>query len=137
MKLPLFVAALLLPLAATAYEPKAQATADVVAGEWWNVPHAQPFDATQLKRKQRGFVFAMAVAFLVWYFAYVLLSSFAPEFMAQRVWGDITVGLIFGLGQFVTTFAITMTYVWYANRKLDPIAEEIREELEARQEASV
>ena len=46
-------------------------------------------------------------------------------------------GLIFGLGQFVTTFAITMTYVWYANRKLDPIAEEIREELEARQEASV
>ena len=44
---------------------------------------------------------------------------------------------LFGLGQFVTTFAITMTYVWYANRKLDPIAEEIREELEARQEASV
>lgn len=92
---------------------------------------------TELKRKQRGFVFPMAVAFLVWYFAYVLLSSFAPEFMAQRVWGDITVGLIFGLGQFVTTFAITMTYVWYANRKLDPIAEEIREDLEARQEASV
>lgn len=55
MKLSLFVAALLalLPLAATAYEPKAQMPADVAAGEWWNVPHAQPFDATQLKRKQR------------------------------------------------------------------------------------
>lgn len=89
----------------------------------------------ELKRRQRGFVFPMAIAFLVWYFAYVLLSSFAPEFMAQRVWGDITVGLVFGLGQFVTTFAITMTYVWYANRKLDPISEEIRDELE-KQEAS-
>lgn len=78
----------------------------------------------------------MAIAFLVWYFAYVLLSSFAPAFMAQRVWGEVTLGLLLGLGQFVTTFAITMTYVWYANRKLDPIAEELRDELEARQEAS-
>ena len=78
---------------------------------------------TELKRRQRGFVFPMAIAFLVWYFAYVLLSSFAPEFMAQRVWGDITVGLIFGLGQFVTTFAITIIYARWANRELDPMAE--------------
>ncbi|NLP82465.1 DUF485 domain-containing protein [Microbacterium sp. CFH 90308] len=84
----------------------------------------------ELKKRQRGFVFPLAIAFLVWYFAYVLLSSFAREFMSQRVWGDITVGLLFGLGQFVTTFAITMAYVWYANRKLDPIAEEIRADLE-------
>ncbi|MCP2637672.1 DUF485 domain-containing protein [Microbacterium sp. HD4P20] len=89
----------------------------------------------ELKKRQRGFVFPLAIAFLVWYFAYVLLSSFAREFMSQRVWGEITVGLLFGLGQFVTTFAITMAYVWYANRKLDPIAEEIRTGLE-KQEAS-
>jgi uncharacterized membrane protein (DUF485 family) len=87
-----------------------------------------------LKRRQRSFVFPLAVAFLVWYFAYVLLSSFATDFMGTRVWGDITVGLLFGLGQFVTTFAITMAYVWYANRTLDPRAEAIREDLE-RQEA--
>ncbi|MCR2799428.1 DUF485 domain-containing protein [Microbacterium sp. zg-Y818] len=87
-----------------------------------------------LKRSQRSFVFPLAVAFLVWYFVYVLLSSFATDFMSQRVSGDITVGLLFGLGQFVTTFAITMTYVWYANRKLDPQATAIREQLE-KQEA--
>ncbi|MET0736613.1 MAG: DUF485 domain-containing protein [Microbacterium sp.] len=89
---------------------------------------------TELKRRQRSFVFPMAIAFLVWYFTFVLLASFAPAFMAQPVWGNINVGLLLGLGQFVTTFAITMTYVWYANRKLDPIAEEIRSELE-KQEA--
>lgn len=88
---------------------------------------------TELKKRQREFVFPLAVAFLVWYFAYVLLSSFARDFMSQRVWGDITVGLLFGLGQFVTTFAITMAYVWYANRKLDPIAEGIRGDLENRE----
>lgn len=87
----------------------------------------------ELKRRQRSFVFPLAVAFLVWYFLFVLLSSFAPDFMSQPVWGHINVGLILGLGQFVTTFAITMGYVTYANRKLDPIAEEIRDDLEKRE----
>ncbi|MFJ4222593.1 DUF485 domain-containing protein [Microbacterium sp. NPDC089695] len=86
-----------------------------------------------LKRTQRSFIFPLAAFFLVWYFVYVLLAAFATEFMSQRVWGDITVGLLFGLGQFVTTFAITMGYVAFANRKLDPIASEIREDLEKAQ----
>ena len=63
-----------------------------------------------------------------------LLSSFAAEFMGTRVWGDITIGLLLGLGQFVTTFAITMAYVSYANRRVDPLSAEIRGELE-KQEA--
>jgi uncharacterized membrane protein (DUF485 family) len=89
-----------------------------------------------LKRRHRSFVFPFAVAFLLWYFAYVLLSSFATEFMSQRVWGDITVGLLLGLGQFVTTFAITMAYVSFANRVLDPRAEALRAELGAAEEAA-
>ena len=84
----------------------------------------------ELKKKHRSFVLPLAAAFLVWYLAFVLLSSFAPEFMSQRVWGYINVGLLLGLGQFVTTFAITMLYVWYANNRLDPISSEIRDELE-------
>lgn len=83
-----------------------------------------------LKRMQRSFIFPMAAFFLIWYFAYVLLAAFAVDFMSQRVWGDITVGLLFGLGQFVTTFAITMAYVSFANRKIDPVATQIRDELE-------
>ncbi|MDI9889747.1 DUF485 domain-containing protein [Microbacterium sp. IEGM 1404] len=92
------------------------------------IEESAPF--RELKRRQRSFVFPMAAAFLVWYFVYVLLSSFAPDFMAQPVFGAVTVGLVFGLGQFVTTFAITMGYVAYANRRLDPGAEQLREELE-------
>ncbi|MBG0718585.1 DUF485 domain-containing protein [Microbacterium sp. 2C] len=88
----------------------------------------------ELKRRHRSFVWPLTIAFLVWYFAYVLLSSFAAEFMGTRVWGDITIGLLLGLGQFVTTFAITMAYVSYANRRVDPLSAEIRGELE-KQEA--
>lgn len=98
------------------------------------VEESAPF--RELKRTQRSFVFPLAVAFLVWYFVYVLLSSFATDFMGTRVWGDVTVGLIFGLGQFVTTFAITMAYVAFANRKLDPRAEAIRDDLEKQEPTS-
>lgn len=83
-----------------------------------------------LRKTQRSFIFPLAAFFLIWYFAYVLLAAFATDFMSQRVWGDITVGLLFGLGQFVTTFAITMWYVSFANKRLDPQAAAIRDELE-------
>jgi uncharacterized membrane protein (DUF485 family) len=82
-----------------------------------------------LQRRHRSFVFPLAIAFLVWYFLYVLLAAFAHDFMATPVFGSVNVGLLFGLGQFVTTFVITMAYVSYANRKLDPTAEKIRAEL--------
>jgi uncharacterized membrane protein (DUF485 family) len=84
----------------------------------------------QLRKRHRSFVFPMAAAFLIWYFLYVLLADYAHGFMSTPVIGHINIGLIFGLLQVATTFAITMWYVSYANRKLDPIAEEIRHDLE-------
>jgi uncharacterized membrane protein (DUF485 family) len=84
----------------------------------------------ELRKRHRSFVFPMAVVFLLWYFAYVLLADYAVGFMSIKVWGNINVGLILGLLQFVSTFAITGWYVSYSNRKLDPIAAEIRNEIE-------
>ncbi|MDR7160289.1 DUF485 domain-containing protein [Arthrobacter sp. BE255] len=84
----------------------------------------------ELRKRHRSFVFPMAVAFLLWYFAYVLLADYAVGFMSTKVWGNINIGLILGLLQFITTFAITGWYVSYSNRRLDPIAAEIRNEIE-------
>ncbi len=84
----------------------------------------------ELRRRLRGFVFPMSAAFLVWYLAYVLLATFAPAFMATKVTGNITWGLIIGLLQFVSTFVITTLYVGYANNRLDPVAERLRLEIE-------
>ena len=63
-------------------------------------------------------------------FAYVLLADYAVGFMSTKLWGNINVGLVLGLLQFVSTFGITGWYVHYSNRKLDPIATEIRNEIE-------
>ena len=84
----------------------------------------------ELRSRLRRFVFPMTAVFLLWYFAYVMLGAFAHDFMATKVWGNINVGIVIGLGQFVTTFLITFIYVRFANRELDPRAEAIRNELE-------
>jgi uncharacterized membrane protein (DUF485 family) len=84
----------------------------------------------ELRHRLRSFVFPMTVAFLGWYLLYVLLASYAPSFMAVKLVGNINVGLVFGLLQFVSTFAITWAYVRYADRKLDPVATELRGEIE-------
>ena len=84
----------------------------------------------ELRNRLRRFVFPMTAVFLLWYFAYVMLGAFAHDFMATKVWGNINVGILIGLGQFVTTFLITFFYVRFANRELDPRAEAIRAELE-------
>lgn len=76
-----------------------------------------------LRRKFRGFVFPVTAFFLAWYFLYVLLSIFASDFMGTKVFGNINIGLLLGLGQFVTTFAITIAYVRWASRVFDPAAE--------------
>ena len=85
----------------------------------------------ELRSRLRRFVFPMTAVFLIWYFVYVILGAFAHDFMAIKVWGDINVGLLIGLGQFVTTFLITGLYVWFANREIDPRAEAIRAKVES------
>jgi uncharacterized membrane protein (DUF485 family) len=80
----------------------------------------------ELRTKLRRFVFPMSAFFLIWYAIYVLLGAYAHGFMATKLWGNINVGLVIGLGQFVTTFVITGIYVRFANRRLDPRAEAIR-----------
>ena len=84
----------------------------------------------ELRSRLRRFVFPMTVFFLIWYGLYVLLGAFAHEFMATKVFGNVNVGLLIGLGQFLTTFVITGLYVRFANRELDPRAAAIRAELE-------
>jgi uncharacterized membrane protein (DUF485 family) len=83
-----------------------------------------------LRSRLRRFVFPMSAVFLVWYLVYVLLASYAPAFMAIKVLGNINVGLIIGLLQFVSTFVITTLYVRFANKHLDPAAARIRDKIE-------
>ncbi|MGH3516367.1 MAG: DUF485 domain-containing protein [Haloechinothrix sp.] len=102
---------------------------ELVGHDEWTRVHTSP-EFAQLRRRLRGFVFPMTAIFLGWYLLYVLLADYAHGFMSTKLIGNINVGLVLGLLQFVSTFVITGLYVRYANRHLDPVADQIREDLE-------
>jgi uncharacterized membrane protein (DUF485 family) len=83
-----------------------------------------------LRKALRGFVFPMTVAFFLWYALYVILSAYARGFMGTKLVGNVNVALVFGLLQFVSTFLIAWLYARYADRRIDPVAERIRADLE-------
>lgn len=100
-----------------------------IDAETWATAQQSP-EFVLLRKRLRNFVFPVSVGFLVWYLVYVLLADYAHGFMSIKLVGNINVGLVLGLLQFVSTFAITTWYVHYANKNLDPVAEEICERVE-------
>jgi uncharacterized membrane protein (DUF485 family) len=87
-------------------------------------------DFVALRRALRAFVFPATAAFLCWYLLYVLLSAYARDFMGTKLIANINVAFVFGILQFVSTFGIAILYSRYADKKLDPLADKIRGEME-------
>ncbi|MFH8611380.1 DUF485 domain-containing protein [Streptomyces sp. NPDC018029] len=86
----------------------------------------------ELRRSHRSFAFPLTIAFIAWYLVYVLLSNYAGDFMGTKLFGNINVALILGLGQFLTTFLIAWFYSRHAAAQLDPKAEGIKSRMETR-----
>lgn len=83
-------------------------------------------DFVRLRRRITRFVFPMSALFLAWYLTFVLLAAYAPGFMAHRVTGSVTAGLLLGLSQFVTTVAIMLAYARFTRKNVDPKIAELR-----------
>jgi len=87
-------------------------------------------DFWTLRRRFGSFVVPACALFITWYFLFVIIAVFAPGFMRTSVFGDINVGLCFGALQFVSTFAIAVSYRRWAQRRLDPLSGRLRQRLE-------
>ncbi|BCJ43530.1 membrane protein [Actinoplanes ianthinogenes] len=84
----------------------------------------------RLRHTLRRFIFPTTIAFILWYALYVLLTAYARDFMAIKLVGNINVGLLLGLLQFVSTFVIAWYYARFAAQKVDPLADEIYQEID-------
>ncbi|MET0235095.1 MAG: DUF485 domain-containing protein [Kibdelosporangium sp.] len=94
------------------------------------IRHSPEF--TELRGRLLRFTFPMTALFLCWYLGYVLLAAYAHDFMSQRAFGNVTVGLVLGLSQFVTTVAIMLAYVVFAKRRIDPMTAQLRDRMDTR-----
>ncbi|MFD8464721.1 DUF485 domain-containing protein [Streptomyces cyaneofuscatus] len=80
----------------------------------------------EVRRRYRRFVLPAALAFLLWYLAYVVAATTAPALMARPVAGAVNVAMVAGLGQFLTTFLLTWAYARHARLRRDRAALDLR-----------
>ncbi len=91
---------------------------------------AQESDFVELRRRYRSFAFPATIAFMAWYILYIVCNNWARDFMDTKVVGNINIALVWGLLQFVSTFAIAYFYARHARKSLDPLASKLQDEFE-------
>jgi uncharacterized membrane protein (DUF485 family) len=83
-----------------------------------------------LRTRYRAFIFPMGALFMGWYLVFIYAAGWQREWMATPIAGSITIGYVFALLQFVTTFLIAFAYTRWADTKIDPEAEALKAEVE-------
>ncbi|MEU9290695.1 DUF485 domain-containing protein [Streptomyces sp. NPDC048275] len=87
---------------------------------------------TELERRHRSFVWPAVVVFLGCYLTTMVVVAYQPRAMSVAVVGRLTVGYLLVLGNFALTFLVAIAYRRYAERRLDPLAQQVREALAER-----
>lgn len=83
----------------------------------------------QLHRKKVGFLTLLMVFSIVYYFLLPAGAAWFPELFRIKVAGEINVGILFALSEFVVAWAVAALYTRRANREFDRLAEEINKEI--------
>ena len=94
--------------------------------DWQAVERSPEFQ--ELVKKKRSFVIPATLFFLAWYFGFIVLAGYAPDFMGREFLTDgLTVGYVLALSQFVMTWVLGWMYLHRADRTFDPLAERARQ----------
>ncbi|MFE2062855.1 DUF485 domain-containing protein [Streptomyces sp. NPDC059467] len=80
----------------------------------------------EVRSRYRRFVVPGVAVFLTWYVGYVVTATTVPGLMARPVAGAVNVGMVAGLGQFLTTFVLTWAYARHARLRRDRAALDLR-----------
>jgi uncharacterized membrane protein (DUF485 family) len=92
----------------------------------------------ELVKRKNAFIVPATIFFLAWYFGFIFLAGYAPDFMGDEFLIDgFTVGYLLALSQFVMTWVLGAIYVRKADRDFDPLAERAAQvALQARSDAA-
>ena len=77
----------------------------------------------ELVRRRGRFVVPATIFFLAWYFGFIFLAGYAPDFMGEEFLVDgLTVGYVLALTQFIMTWGLAAWYLRKSDRVFDPLA---------------
>jgi uncharacterized membrane protein (DUF485 family) len=74
-----------------------------------------------LVARRRRFVRTATIVALVWTFGFVLLTSYAQDFMATFIVDGLTVAYVLGLSVFVMTWTLIWRYLRLSRDELEPM----------------
>lgn len=77
-----------------------------------------------LMATKKIFIVPAFIFFLVYYFLLPILVGYAPQFMEQKVWGNVNLAYLFALSQFFMAWIIAGLYV-RASDDFDEISKDI------------
>jgi uncharacterized membrane protein (DUF485 family) len=77
----------------------------------------------ELIKRRKAFVIPATVFFLAWFFGFILLTAYAPDFMGESVYEGLTVGYCLALTQFIMVWGLAAWYLRRADDVFDPLAE--------------
>ncbi len=98
--------------------------------DWQAVERSPEF--RELVKRKKAFVIPATLFFMAWYFGFIVLAGYAPDFMGREFIADgLTVGYALALSQFVMTWVLGWMYLRRADREFDPLAARAREAAEA------
>ena len=88
----------------------------------WIAAERSP-EFNELIKRKRSFVVPTTIFFLAWYFGFVLLCGYAPDFMGSEFLTDgLTVGYVLALSQFIMVWGLAAWYLRKSDREFDPLA---------------
>jgi uncharacterized membrane protein (DUF485 family) len=97
--------------------------------DWVAIERSTEFQ--ELTRSKRAFVVPATIFFMVWYFGFIALCGYAPDFMGKEFLTDgLTVGYVLALTQFLMSWVLAVMYVRRANKTWDPLAQRVRDSVD-------
>jgi uncharacterized membrane protein (DUF485 family) len=87
----------------------------------WDAAANSP-EFKELVRARRSFVVPVLAFVFIWYFGFIALAGYAPDFMGERLIEGFTVGYLLALTQFVMTWVLGWLYLRQSDRVFDPLA---------------
>ena len=92
----------------------------------WEAAARSP-EFAELARRRRSFTLPVLAFVFIWYFGFIALAGYAPDFMGERLIEGFTVGYALALSQFVMTWVLGWLYLRQSDRVFDPLARKAAE----------
>ncbi|ACI21147.1 MULTISPECIES: DUF485 domain-containing protein [Thermodesulfovibrio] len=83
----------------------------------------------EIVRSKNSISLILTVLELIIYFGFVLLVAYNKEFLGEKLYGSVTVGIPIGIGVIILSWLLTGIYVLWSNKVYDEKVSKIREKI--------